>query len=90
MDWAAIHKVWLGPALTEPNLVTAGYPLDDCASLQQYQNCVWQEMVDLWVSLNRLLLHVLAQIPENKLMSKLIERYVEHCQDIVGQMLAHL
>jgi hypothetical protein len=59
--------------------------------------------VDLWVSLNRFLIHILAQIPEDKLslmcrigigepipLSKLIERYVEHCTDVVGQILARL
>ena len=103
VDWAAIHQVWFACALTEPKLVAAGYPQDDWVSAQQYGDYRWQEIVDLWVSLNRLLIHVLAQIPEDKLnlscrigfeepipLSKLIERYVEYCEDMVGQMLAHL
>jgi hypothetical protein len=62
-----------------------------------------QDLVQLWVSLNWLLIHVLAQIPEDKLglmcrigvqapipLSKLIERYVEDCQDVVAQILARL
>jgi hypothetical protein len=53
--------------------------------------------------LNRLLIHLLRRIPENKLdlpcrigiaepvpLAKLLETYVEHCQDIVAQVLAHL
>jgi Clp amino terminal domain, pathogenicity island component len=103
VDWAVIHQVWLARALTEPRLVAVEYPVDDWVLAQQYGKCVWQEIVDLWVSLNGLLIHVLAQIPEEKLglecrigirepipLSKLIERYLEHCQDIVGQILAHL
>jgi hypothetical protein len=103
VDWASAHQQWLARALTEPKLVTAGYPLDEWASAQQYDKYAWQEIVDLWVSLNRLLVHVLAQIPEDRLtmacrigvaepmpLSKLIERYVEYCEDVVGQMLAHL
>jgi hypothetical protein len=70
---------------------------------QQYDNFSWQDTVDLWVSLNRLLVHVLMRIPEDKLkmpcrigiaepipLSELIARYVTHCQDLVGQILAHL
>jgi hypothetical protein len=103
VDWATIHQVWLARALTEPRLVAVEYPVDDWVLAQQYGKCVWQEIVDWWVSLNGLLIHVLAQIPEEKLglecrigirepipLSKLIERYLEHCQDIVGQILAHL
>jgi len=49
------------------------------------------------------LVHVLAQIPEDKLnltcrigihdpipLSKLIESYIEHCEDVVAQILARL
>ena len=103
VDWASIHQVWLARALTEPKLVAVSYPLDYWVLAQQYKDCVWQEIVDLWVSLNGLLIHVLKQIPESKLdlecrigiekpipLSKLIERYLEHCQDIVEQILAHL
>jgi hypothetical protein len=103
VDWASIHQVWLARALTEPKLVAVGYPLDHWVLAQQYKDCVWQDIVDLWVSLNGLLIHVLKQIPESKLdlecsigiekpipLSKLIERYLERCQDIVGQILAHL
>jgi hypothetical protein len=59
--------------------------------------------VDLWVSLNRLLIHVLARVPEEKLQtpcrmgtaepipfSKVVEIYIEHCEDIVARILARL
>ena len=80
-----------------------GYPLDEWVTAQQYQDYSWKDVVDLWVSLNRFLIHVLAQIPEDKLslrcrigvgepipLSKLIGRYVEHCSDVVAQILARL
>jgi len=51
--------------------------------------------------LNRLLMHVLTQVPEEKLQapcrigtaetvpfSKLLETYIEHSEDIVAQILA--
>jgi hypothetical protein len=83
--------------------VAESYRQDEWVPAQQYRHYALQDLVDLWVSLNRLLIHVLAQIPEDKLnltcrigvhdpipLSKLIERYVEHCQDVVAQILSHL
>jgi hypothetical protein len=103
VDWAVAHQQWFARALTEPRLVAESYPLDEWVLAQQYRHYALQDFVDLWVSLNRLLVHVLAQIPEDKLnltcrigvhnpipLSKLIERYVEHCQDVVAQILARL
>jgi hypothetical protein len=59
--------------------------------------------VDLWLCANRLLIHVLGLIPEEKLntpcqigiaepipLAALVADYVEHCQDVVGQILARL
>jgi len=54
--------------------------------------------------LNRLLLRVLLRVPEDRTgvpcrigiiaapvpLAKLMDAYVEHCEDIVGQFLAHL
>jgi len=53
--------------------------------------------------LNRLLIHVLLRVPENKLsvpcrigiaapvsLAKLVDAYIEHYQDILGQILARL
>jgi len=103
IDCAATHQQWLARALTEPKLFAAAYPADEWVPAQQYDNFSWQDTVDLWVSLNRLLVHVLMRIPEDKLkmpcrigiaepipLSELIARYVTHCQDLVGQILAHL
>ena len=103
VDWAVAHQQWFARALTEPRLVAESYRLDEWVPAQQYRHYALQDLVDLWVSLNRLLVHVLAQVPEDKLglmcrigvqapvpLSKLIERYVEHCQDVVAQILARL
>ena len=103
IDWASAHQQWIARALTEPKLIVPAYPADEWVSVQQYRNAAWRDLVDLWVSLNRLLVHVLAQIPEDKLntpcrigveepipLQRLIARYVERCEDIVGQIVAHL
>lgn len=103
IDWAVIHQQWFARALTEQKLVAESYPLDNWVRAQQYRFAEFQELVDLWASLNRLIVHVMAQIPQAKLgvtcrigvqdpiaLSKLIEQYLEHCEDVLGQILAHL
>lgn len=103
IDCATTHQHWFARALTQPKVVAGGYPQEEWVSAQQYRNFSWQDLVDLWVLLNRLLIHVLAGIPEDKLstpchigieapiaLSGLIARYVAHCEDVVGQILARL
>jgi hypothetical protein len=100
-DWAMSHQGWFARALTEPKLNTPCYPAEQWAAAQQYSALPWQEIVDLWVCVNRLLIHVLRCIPEEKLnmpcrigiadpiaLSTLIDRYVEHCEDVLEQILA--
>jgi hypothetical protein len=103
IDWANAHQQWFARALTEPKVVAGGYPPDDWVSAQQYGSFPWEDLVDLWICANRLLIHVLGLIPEEKLktpcqigiaepiaLSELVARYVEHCEDIMGQILARL
>ena len=103
IDWAAAHQQWFARALSESTLLAGGYPEENWVLAERYADFAWQDTLDLWVSLNRLLLHVLAGIPEEKLktpcrigisqpvpLSQLIARYVEHCEDIAGQIVAHL
>ncbi len=103
IDVATAHHQWFARALTEPKLIVSAYPQDEWVRAQQYQNASWPEMVDLWISLNRLLARVLTLIPEEKLnmscrigieepisLLQLIMRYVERCEDIVGQIASRL
>jgi hypothetical protein len=103
IDWAITHQRWFARALTEPKVVARGYPQDDWVSAQQYGAFPWQELVDLWIGQNRLLVHVLGQIPEEKintpcrigidkpiLLAQVIDRYIAHCDDVLGQILARL
>jgi hypothetical protein len=103
IDWAMAHQQWFARALIEPKLTAAGYPGEAEVAGQRYAEFSWWETVDLWVSLNRLLVHVLMRVPENKLevrcrigiadpisLAELVTGYVEHCEDMVGQILAHL
>jgi hypothetical protein len=103
VDWAMAHQLWLAEALAESKVKAAGYPGENAAAIQRYADFDWPETVELWVSLNRLLVHVLEGLPEDKAdvpcrigiaepvpLAKLMDAYVEHCQDIVGQILARL
>jgi hypothetical protein len=103
VDWAIVHHAWVARALTEPKVPARGYPDEAWVSAQQYSGYPWPELVDTWLSLNRLILYVWMRIPEARAtvpcrigieepvpLSKLLARYVEHCEDITGQILARL
>ena len=103
IDWAITHQQWFARALTEPKVVASGYPPDEWVSAQRYGEFRWEDLVDLWLCVNRLLVHVLSQIPEERVntpchigideptpLATVIDRYVEHCEDVVGQILALL
>jgi hypothetical protein len=100
IDWAAAHQQWIARALTAPELTASGYPEDAWLAAQNYAELPWAEARTLWVSLNRLLAHVIEGIPHDKVdtpcrigaaepipLRELVERYVAHCEDIVGQLL---
>ena len=103
IDWATTHHPWIARALTEPTLAVSGYPQDEWVAAQQYRTAAWRDLVRLWVRLNRMLLHTLTDIPEEKLaiscrvgiegptsLLKLVERYVEQCEDISWYLISAL
>ena len=103
IDSATTHHQWLARALTEPQLVAHGHPTEEWVAAQRYQKFSWQLLMDVWVGINSLLIHVVAAIPEEKLntvcrigidepisLATLIERYVAYSEDWIGQILAHL
>ena len=103
VNLAVAHHQWLARALTEPKVVAGGYPLEDWVTAQHYAKYPWRDLVDLWISLNHLLCHVLAAVPEEKVntacrigieepqtLRSLIDRYVAESEDLMGQILARL
>jgi hypothetical protein len=100
IDWATAHHQWFARALAEPVLAGVAYPNDNWVALERYGDLPWTRIVDLWASLNRLLVHVLRQIPEGKLnlpcrigiaepipLERLVANYLEHLEDVLGQIL---
>ncbi len=103
IDRAILHVQLVTQALMESRLKAPGFPGDDAAAVQLYADFPWEETVDLWVLLNRLLIHMLLRIPEDKLgapcrigtaepvpLVRLMEAYVKYCQDFVRRILARL
>ncbi len=101
VDFAAAHHIWLAGALTQTKLVVNGYPQDLWVSGQKYEHYAWQELVDLWVLLNRLIARIVAEMPEEKCkmecrigsqdaipLSELIARYVKHCGEITAAIVS--
>ena len=103
IDYAVVHHSCVARALTEPKVAASGYPDDSWVSAQQYNSYPWLELVNSWLNLNHLMLHVWHLIPEGRIqipcrigvedavpLSSLLAKYVEHCDDIIGQILARL
>lgn len=103
IDYAIVHHTWVARALTEPKVAASGYPDDSWVSAQKYNSYPWLELVNSWLNLNHLMLHVWHRIPEGRIqipcrigveeavpLSALLAKYVEHCDDIMGQILARL
>ena len=101
IDYATTHQQWLARALTEAELTAPSYPQETWVSVQRYAGLPWKDLVNLWLVNNRLLLHVIAQIPENKLsvscrisvrapisLSELIIRYVDYVEDSLRKILS--
>jgi hypothetical protein len=100
IDWACTHQQWFARALTGPKLAALNYPEKNWIAAQRYWEFEWIELADLWASLNRLLVHVIAQVPEAKLatpckigllepipLADLITNYVNHCRDGMAEIL---
>ncbi|HUD98221.1 MAG TPA: Clp protease N-terminal domain-containing protein [Bryobacteraceae bacterium] len=100
IDWAAAHQQLFARALTEPKVNANGYPDETWLSAQHYDRLPWWSLVDLAISLNRLIVHIIANIPDEKLdtpcrigiaepipLQELVRRYVAHCEDILAQLL---
>jgi hypothetical protein len=99
IDWAAAHQQWFARALTQSNLTDSGYPEDTWLGAQRYADVPCIELQELWSALNRMLVHVIAGIPEEKIdtpcrigaaepipLQELVRSYVAHCDDIIGQL----
>jgi len=102
IDWATAHHQIFARALIDSNIAA---PLPAPAALveaENYAHLPWTGLVRLWASINGLILHVLAQLPPEKLntpcrlgvadpvpLSAVIDAYVAHCDDLAAQILLH-
>ncbi len=77
-----------------------GYAQNDWVEVQQYNRAAWSDLLALWKHYNQHLLHVIAQIPAEKLANTLrvgdgepvtlrflVEDYVRHLQNHLRQIL---
>lgn len=103
IDWASQYRLWLGRALTEPNLRGDRPPSEEALVAEQYETMTWQFVVESWFSANCLLLHAIAALPGTKStlpcrigiadpvpLEKLLAGFVEMTEDIIEQVLARL
>lgn len=103
IDWANQYRIWLGRALTEPNLRADRPPAEEAITAQNYASVRWQFLAESWFSTNCLLLHAIAALPGAKAtipcrigiadpvpLEKLLAGLVEMTEDIMEQVLARL
>jgi len=101
IDLATAHHQWFVRALLDPKLTAAGYPDEDWVRQEGYAEQPWTDLVETWVALNNLLIHVLTRVPEKKLempcrvgiadpisLFQLIQAYVDRTTDLLGEILA--
>ncbi|HZU25337.1 MAG TPA: Clp protease N-terminal domain-containing protein [Bryobacteraceae bacterium] len=102
IDWATAHHQIFARALTEPSVSVPALPEEGWVEAEGYNTLPWERVVRLWLALNGLIVHVLVRIPQEKLtvacrigvalpqpLSKIVESYIDRCDDILGQMLLH-
>jgi hypothetical protein len=56
-------------AMIQPSLEIPGYDQDGCVRVEAPQQADWEMLISLWAAYNIYLAHVIAQIPESKLMT---------------------
>ena len=99
IDSAANNHQWFVRAQLESPLEFPGYAQDLWVSMQNYQEENWGYLVACWAGYNRHLLHVIAQIPADKLANTvavggsepvtlefLIRDYVQHLEHHLAQI----
>ena len=64
IDSAANNHQRFVRAQQAPALEFPGYEQEHWVNCQQYENCGWADLTNLWQAYNRHLAHVIAQIPE--------------------------
>jgi hypothetical protein len=100
IGWAAAHHEWIGRALVEPAVVAHGYPVRERVAAAQYNQMRWSDLVAAWLSLSRILDHVIDHVPPDRLatpcrigsdaekpLANVIEAYREYTGDIIAQLL---
>ena len=61
IDHATNRHQLFARALTEPNPFVSTPVSDDWVAAQNYREYSWPRLIDLWISLNQLLIHVLSR-----------------------------
>jgi hypothetical protein len=93
------HQRFVRVQMNQP-LKFPGYTQDVWVNVQAYQNASWKNLVELWRSFNTHLLHVIANVPDDKLnnicsiadkepvtLKWLFEDYVRHAEHHLQQIL---
>ena len=62
IDYAMAHQGWIARALTETRPNLSGRSKDKWVYELSYSNYAWRDLLDVWESVDRLLIHVLLHL----------------------------
>ena len=92
------HQRWVRAQLA-PSIEFPGYEQDAWVRSQAYQTEPWADLVELWLALNRHLVHVIEEMPPESLdhkciiagrapvtLASLIEDYASHVEHHLAQL----
>jgi|SRR5580658_1125087 hypothetical protein len=79
-------------ALLQDELRFPPYDQEGSVRVERYQELKWAELVNLWVSYNRFLAHILAGVPESKLSTPCFigENPVMTLQELAADYVRHM
>ncbi len=101
IELATAHHQLFICARVEPRVDCLALPTPECASAQRYDLFPWEQLTELWLNLQQLLIHVLSQVPAEKLntpcsignspdipLSQLADEYAHKVETLIAVILA--
>lgn len=102
IDLATAHHQWIVRALVEPRVTAVSYPEQEWSAAQRVELLPWMQLVEIWVQLQGLLIHLLSNVPEERQeipiriglapavpLRELAGSYQERIEVVLGEIVTH-
>ena len=101
LELATAHHQLFIRASVEPRVDSLTLPALEYVSAQRYDLLPWEQLVELWLNLQQLLIHILSQVPPEKFntpysignspaipLSQLADEYAQKVEMLISEILA--